>query len=122
VIEFRRKGFGVFPQAMAARVGWRGFTGLAVIADAPISRCNSSLFGDSDKVVYEFYQRAEPMARFQFSGIVRAVPGTILFNQPNWRTGVASGGSVRQALKDRDQLTELGSPAIEEVESEENRR
>jgi hypothetical protein len=86
---------------MAARVGWRGFTGLAVIADAPISRCNSSLFGDSDKVVYEFYQRAEPMARFQFSGIVRAVPGTILFNQPNWRTGVASGGSVRQALKDR---------------------
>lgn len=56
---------------MAARLGWRDFTGQAVIANAPISRCNSSSFGDPDKVVYAFDQRAEPMAKVQFPGIVR---------------------------------------------------
>jgi hypothetical protein len=70
-----------------------------------------------DKVAYAFDQRVEPMAKVQFPGIVRAVSGTFLFSQPDWR----SGGSVHQALKDLDQLTALESPAIEEVESEDRR-
>ena len=73
-----------------------------------------------DKFVYAFDQRPEPMAKVQFPGIVRAVRGPYflfsLTGEPEWR----SGGNVHQALKDLDQLTELESPAIEEVESEEN--
>jgi hypothetical protein len=78
-----------------------------------------------DKVVHAFDQRAEPTAKVQFSALFGRCPEPSflisLTGEPDRRSG-GSVRSVRQALKDLDQLTEPESPAIEEVESEENRR
>ena len=72
--------------------------------------------------------------RFSFCGIVREacleyVPGTPIGRYVPVPAGLALGrideaeASVHtQALKDPDRLTELESPANEEVGSEENRR
>ena len=97
---------------MAACAGWRDFTGQVV--DAFDQR---GLHG-KDSVLWHCS-----------GACLEYVPGTPICRYVPVPAGVALGrideaeASVHtQALKDPDQLTELESPANEEVGSEENRR
>ena len=85
-------------------------------------------------VLDTYDQRGLRMAKVQFGGIVREacleyVPETQVGQYVLVHVGFAitqideaEAERTYQALRDLDQLTELESPVVHEVESEENRR